>query len=45
MTNPQRARGACPEGRELVACFAGLDTPAVSDALDPLGLSQWRAAR
>ncbi|NIF67739.1 RraA family protein, partial [Burkholderia sp. Cy-647] len=38
MTNPQRARGACPEDRELVACFAGLDTPGVSDALDKLGI-------
>ncbi|HWQ09899.1 MAG TPA: RraA family protein [Holophaga sp.] len=27
-----------PEDQELTACFTGLDTPAVSDALDKLGL-------
>jgi regulator of RNase E activity RraA len=35
MTNPLKA-GA--EDRELVALFAGLDTPGVSDAMDKLGL-------
>lgn len=33
--NPQAAK---PEDQELVALFAGLDTPGVSDALDKLGL-------
>lgn len=35
MTNPRKARA---EDRELVALFAGLDTPGVSDAMDKLGL-------
>ncbi|WP_414448198.1 RraA family protein [Burkholderia sp. 22PA0099] len=35
MTNPKQA---CAEDRALVALFAGLDTPGVSDALDKLGL-------
>jgi regulator of RNase E activity RraA len=39
---PFDARGSLVEGdakdRELVALFAGLDTPAVSDALDKIGL-------
>ncbi|WP_250504002.1 RraA family protein [Caballeronia sp. AZ7_KS35] len=35
MTNPKKA-GA--EDQELVALFAGLDTPGVSDAMDKLGL-------
>ncbi|NWK47067.1 RraA family protein [Ralstonia pickettii] len=35
MTNPRKASA---EDQELVALFAGLDTPAVSDALDKLGL-------
>lgn len=35
MTNPSKARA---EDRELVALFAGLDTPGVSDAMDKLGL-------
>ncbi|AYQ43935.1 MULTISPECIES: RraA family protein [Burkholderia cepacia complex] len=35
MTNPNRAS---TEDRELVALFAGLDTPGVSDAMDKLGL-------
>ncbi|KHK55898.1 diguanylate cyclase [Ralstonia sp. A12] len=35
MTNPQKARA---EDQELVALFAGLDTPGVSDAMDKLGL-------
>jgi len=35
MTNPQNAS---TEDRELVALFAGLDTPGVSDALDTLGI-------
>ena len=33
--NPKKASA---EDRELVALFAGLDTPGVSDALDKLGL-------
>ncbi|WP_321788032.1 RraA family protein [Burkholderia pyrrocinia] len=35
MTNPRKAQA---EDRELVALFAGLDTPGVSDAMDKLGL-------
>ncbi|WP_175918444.1 RraA family protein [Burkholderia pyrrocinia] len=35
MTNPSKAQA---EDRELVALFAGLDTPGVSDAMDKLGL-------
>jgi len=35
MTHPNRASAA---DRELVALFAGLDTPGVSDAMDKLGL-------
>jgi regulator of RNase E activity RraA len=35
MTNPQKAS---PADQELVALFAGLDTPGVSDAMDKLGL-------
>ena len=35
MTNPLKAG---TEDRELVALFAGLDTPGVSDAMDKLGL-------
>ncbi|CAN7742770.1 RraA family protein [Cupriavidus necator] len=35
MTNSLKASG---EDRELVALFAGLDTPGVSDAMDKLGL-------
>ena len=35
MTNPNKA---IAEDRELVALFAGLDTPGISDALDKLGL-------
>ncbi|MGU8078453.1 RraA family protein [Burkholderia pyrrocinia] len=35
MTNPRKARA---EDRELVALFAGLDTPGVSDAMDKLVL-------
>jgi regulator of RNase E activity RraA len=35
MTNPQKASA---EDQELVALFAGLDTPGVSDALDKLGI-------
>jgi regulator of RNase E activity RraA len=35
MTNPQKA---LPEDQELVALYAGLDTPGVSDAMDKLGL-------
>ncbi|QKX60069.1 uncharacterized protein TRUGW13939_07211 [Talaromyces rugulosus] len=32
------SKEACPEDQELSALFAGLDTPAVSDALDKLGI-------
>ncbi|MGN8063409.1 RraA family protein [Ralstonia sp. 22111] len=35
MTNPRKASA---EDQELVALFAGLDTPGVSDAMDKLGL-------
>jgi len=35
MTNPQKPSA---EDQELVALFAGLDTPGVSDALDKLGI-------
>ncbi|SDR07609.1 Regulator of RNase E activity RraA [Burkholderia orbicola] len=35
MTNPKKASA---EDQELVALFAGLDTPGVSDAMDKLGL-------
>jgi regulator of RNase E activity RraA len=35
MTNPHKASA---EDRELVALFAGLDTPGVSDAMDKLGV-------
>ncbi|MGE8678850.1 MAG: RraA family protein, partial [Achromobacter marplatensis] len=35
MSNPRKAN---VEDQALVALFAGLDTPAVSDALDKLGL-------
>jgi regulator of RNase E activity RraA len=35
MSNPQKANA---EDQELVAFFAGLDTPGVSDAMDKLGL-------
>jgi regulator of RNase E activity RraA len=35
MTNPKKSRA---EDQELVALFAGLDTPGVSDAMDKLGL-------
>ncbi|KAL4757925.1 RraA family protein [Aspergillus foveolatus] len=34
-----RSKPAGSEDRELVALFAGLDTPAVSDALDKLGIA------
>jgi regulator of RNase E activity RraA len=35
MANPNQV---CPDDQELVALFAGLDTPVVSDALDKLGI-------
>ncbi|CAG9247987.1 Diguanylate cyclase [Paraburkholderia unamae] len=35
MTNPQKISA---DDQALVACFAGLDTPGVSDAMDKLGL-------
>ncbi|CAB3730053.1 hypothetical protein LMG24076_05383 [Trinickia soli] len=35
MTNPLKASA---EDQELIALFAGLDTPCVSDAMDKLGL-------
>ncbi|KAL3472835.1 ribonuclease E inhibitor RraA/Dimethylmenaquinone methyltransferase [Aspergillus californicus] len=34
----QNPKSASPEDQELVALFAGLDSPAVSDALDKLGI-------
>jgi len=36
--NPRNPQVPHPEDQELVALFAGLDTPGVSDALDKLGL-------